>query len=132
MDPSALAERFPEYFDAILIDAPCSGEGMFRKDKEVIRSWEEHGNDFYVAIQKNVTAACLKMLKPGGLLVYSTCTLLPAENSGVVGAFLKDDGRFAAEPFESCGFSAPDGMLTLTPDGGTDGFFIAKLRKLRA
>ena len=83
-DPIRLSERLPEYFDKILIDAPCSGEGMFRKEPSVIRSWEEHGNAFYVNLQKKIVAEALKMLKPGGYLLYSTCTFSPEEDENIV------------------------------------------------
>ncbi len=83
-DPERLKDRFEGFFDKILIDAPCSGEGMFRKDPAVIRSWIEHGNAFYVKLQKSITAAALKMLKPGGMLLYSTCTFSPLEDEDIV------------------------------------------------
>ncbi len=83
-DPARLSERLPGYFDKILIDAPCSGEGMFRKEPSVIRSWEEHGNQFYVSLQKQITREALKMLKPGGCLLYSTCTFSPEEDENIV------------------------------------------------
>lgn len=83
-DPKKLVKYFPEYFDKILIDAPCSGEGMFRKEPSVIRSWEEHGNAFFVNLQKQITEYALKMLKPGGMLVYSTCTFSPEEDEKII------------------------------------------------
>ena len=83
-DPEKLRKRFAGYFDKILIDAPCSGEGMFRKEPAVIRSWVEHGNAFYVALQKKITEAALEMLKPGGMLLYSTCTFAPEEDEEIV------------------------------------------------
>jgi len=83
-DPVKLTGRFAEYFDKILIDAPCSGEGMFRKEPAVVRSWIEHGNGFYVNLQKQITKACLAMLKPGGLLLYSTCTFSPEEDENMI------------------------------------------------
>ena len=83
-DPLKLEPRFQHYFDRILIDAPCSGEGMFRKEPAVIKSWEEHGNAFYVSLQKQITKACLSMLKPGGYLVYSTCTFAPCEDEDMI------------------------------------------------
>lgn len=83
-DPQKLTDRFYEYFDKILIDAPCSGEGMFRKEPAVMRSWLEHGNHFYANLQRQITEAALKMLKPGGMLLYSTCTFSPVENEAVV------------------------------------------------
>lgn len=89
--PYRLAEAFPEYFDKILIDAPCSGEGMFRKDSSVIKSWLEHGNEFYVKLQKEITSCALKMLKPGGILLYSTCTFSPMEDEQMVQFMLDTD-----------------------------------------
>ncbi len=83
-DPVRLSGRFEEYFDKILIDAPCSGEGMFRKEPAVIKSWIEHGNGFYVELQKKITEAALKMLKPGGMLLYSTCTFSVLEDENIV------------------------------------------------
>jgi len=83
-DPVKLSDRFSGYFDKILIDAPCSGEGMFRKDPAVIRSWLEHGHAFYVNLQKQITKACLRMLRPGGLLLYSTCTFSPEEDENII------------------------------------------------
>ena len=83
-DPKKLAERFPEYFDKILIDAPCSGQGMFRKDPAVIRSYEEHGISFYTELQKSIVRTALRMLRPGGMLLYSTCTFSVEEDEEIV------------------------------------------------
>ena len=130
-DSSVPVPEDREAFDRVLCDVPCSGYGVIGRKPE-LRYRDPASSADLPELQSRILRASAEAVRPGGVLVYSTCTLLPAENSGVVGVFLKDDGRFAAEPFESCGFSAPDGMLTLTPDGGTDGFFIAKLRKLRA
>ena len=82
--PSHLSEVFPEYFDKILVDAPCSGEGMFRKGERMIRAWLEHGPDYFAPIQKSIVKEALTMLKPGGMLLYSTCTFDPAEDEEVV------------------------------------------------
>lgn len=89
--PSKLAQHFDSYFNKILIDAPCSGEGMFRKDTAVMKSWTEHGNDFYVRLQKEITAQALSMLQPGGMLLYSTCTFSPLEDEQIVSYMLKLD-----------------------------------------
>ena len=83
-DPSRIAPKFENAFDKILIDAPCSGEGMFRKDPSVIKSWEEHGNAFYTALQRDIAGNALRMLKPGGMLLYSTCTFSPDEDENMV------------------------------------------------
>lgn len=89
--PHKLAERFQGYFDKILIDAPCSGEGMFRKDQSVIKSWLEHGNEFYVKLQKEIVTCALRMLRPGGMLLYSTCTFSPSEDEQMVQFMLDQD-----------------------------------------
>ncbi len=84
-----LAACFPEYFDKILVDAPCSGEGMFRRDPSMVRSWEERGPEAYRPVQEELLLAAGRMLKPGGMLLYSTCTFDERENEGAVEAFLK-------------------------------------------
>ena len=78
--PKRLAQVCPEFFDKILIDAPCSGEGMFRKDASMIRSWMEQGPEYYAALQRDILQEAVKMLKPGGMILYSTCTFARREN----------------------------------------------------
>ncbi|MCL6487965.1 MAG: RNA methyltransferase [Alicyclobacillus mali] len=82
--PSQLAEAWPQAFDAIIVDAPCSGEGMFRKDPAVRAEWRPDAPERFQALQKDILTHALNMLKPGGRLVYSTCTLNPLENEQVV------------------------------------------------
>ncbi|MBQ6493034.1 MAG: RsmB/NOP family class I SAM-dependent RNA methyltransferase [Erysipelotrichaceae bacterium] len=77
-------DRFENCFDKILIDAPCSGEGMFRKDSELIRSWLEKDSSYYAPIQKKIITAAARMLKPGGMMVYSTCTFSIEEDEEVI------------------------------------------------
>ena len=83
-EPGKLESYFPEYFDKILIDAPCSGEGMFRKDKKMVKAWEEHGPEFFANIQKSIILQAARMLKPGGMMLYSTCTFDGRENEGMI------------------------------------------------
>ena len=83
--PNTLTKIFPGYFDRILVDAPCSGEGMFRKDPSVQKNWEQYGVDYYHKLQKEIVLAAAQMLRPGGLLLYSTCTFSPEENEGKIG-----------------------------------------------
>ena len=83
-EPGKLENYFPEYFDKILIDAPCSGEGMFRKDKKMVKAWEEHGPEFFCNIQKSIVLQAARMLKPGGMMLYSTCTFDGRENEGMI------------------------------------------------
>ena len=82
--PERLADNFGAYFDRILVDAPCSGEGMFRKDPDLIRSWLERGPEEYAPIQKEILAQAVRMLKPGGFLLYSTCTFAKVEDEDVI------------------------------------------------
>ena len=78
--PAKLAEKFPGYFDKILVDAPCSGEGMFRKDRTAAKEWSAEKVSRLAALQKSILSSAAAMLKPGGMLMYSTCTFSPEEN----------------------------------------------------
>ena len=99
-EPGKLTGYFPEYFDKILIDAPCSGEGMFRKDKKMVRAWEEHGPEFFCNIQKSIILQAAAMLKPGGMMLYSTCTFDERENEQVIEHLLKNCSQFRIEKIE--------------------------------
>lgn len=93
-EPGKLVEYFPEYFDKILIDAPCSGEGMFRKDKKMVKAWEEHGPEFFSKLQRSIITQAAAMLKPGGMILYSTCTFDPLENEKTVEYLLETCPEF--------------------------------------
>lgn len=86
--PGRLAERFQGYFDKILVDAPCSGEGMFRKDEEAVLHWSQDRVLSCAREQKTILDAAYQMLKPDGIIVYSTCTFSPEENEQTIEAFL--------------------------------------------
>lgn len=106
-EPGRLLDYFQEYFDKILIDAPCSGEGMFRKDKKMVRAWEEHGPEYFSAIQKNLILKAAAMLRPGGRMLYSTCTFDARENEQVIEYLLKNCPQFHLEEMEGYeGFSS--------------------------
>lgn len=77
--PAGLADVFPGFFDKILVDAPCSGEGMFRKDEAVIGTWTPERPDFFADLQREITSNAVKMLRPGGLMMYSACTFAPQD-----------------------------------------------------
>lgn len=89
--PNKLAKRFPAFFDKILIDAPCSGEGMFRKQNNMIRAWESNGVDLFVNLQRSILKEAVEMLKPGGMIIYSTCTFSKEENEQSVEYLLSLD-----------------------------------------
>ena len=93
--PEALAARFQGYFDKILVDAPCSGEGMFKKNrKEALENWSVANVAACAARQKNILSSAAQMLAAGGRLVYSTCTFAPAEDEEQIEAFLRDYPSF--------------------------------------
>lgn len=83
-DLNDMARLYPGTFDRILLDVPCSGEGMFRRDPSLIRSWLEKGPSDYAVIQKEIAKNALGMLKDGGMMVYSTCTFSPEEDEEVI------------------------------------------------
>ena len=83
-DPNKLALRYPNTFNAILVDAPCSGEGMFRKDNKMIESWLNKGPLYYQTIQKDIMDNAYTMLKDNGYILYSTCTFDHRENEDVI------------------------------------------------
>ena len=83
-DPKKIADRFTGFFDKVLIDAPCSGEGMFRKDNKLIKSWEKNGPEFYSKIQRDIVLSGADMLKPGGKMLYSTCTFSKLEDEETI------------------------------------------------
>ncbi len=110
--PNNLVKIFPGYFDRILVDAPCSGEGMFRKDPSVQKNWEQYGVDYYHKLQKEIILAAAQMLRPGGLLLYSTCTFSPEENEGTIAWLLSQCPEFIIEEiphrYEGFGEGRPD------------------------
>lgn len=81
--PARLTEAFGEYFDKILVDAPCSGEGMFRKNPDAARKWDEKKPVECAKMQREILRQAVAMLRPGGLLMYSTCTFSPEENEQI-------------------------------------------------
>ena len=118
-------------FDLVLVDAPCSGLGVIRK-KPDIRYKDPAPLAELPAIQKEILDNASRYVRPGGTLVYSTCTVLRRENEDVADWFLKEHENFRAESFALPGEigDVPSGMITLWPHRhGTDGFFICKMRK---
>ncbi len=87
--PENLAAVLPGFFHKVLIDAPCSGEGMFRRDPGMVKSWCIHGPEYYAALQAEILESAYVLLAPGGDMVYSTCTFSPLEDEGMIQSFLK-------------------------------------------
>ncbi len=127
----AAREAPGEGFDAVLCDAPCSGYGTVRKKPEI--RYKSLGSvaalpEKQLAILRNLAGA----VKPGGVLLYSTCTLIGAENAGVTDTFLAENREFTMEPFELPGAGECPGRVTLLPGRlGTDGFYICRMRRKR-
>lgn len=118
-------------FDTVLVDAPCSGLGVIRK-KPDIRYKDPEPLKGLPPVQLAILNNAKRYVKPGGVLLYSTCTVLERENWGVIQAFLAENSQFTPEGFTLPGpvGSVEEGMITLWPHlYGTDGFFICKLRK---
>jgi NOL1/NOP2/sun family putative RNA methylase len=97
--PQELAPHFPHFFDKIVVDAPCSGEGMFRKDPVAIAEWQVDSPLHCAQRQKEILAEAVAMLKPGGQLIYSTCTFAPEENEAII-EWLVTTYPFSIEPIE--------------------------------
>ncbi|NLG83107.1 MAG: RsmB/NOP family class I SAM-dependent RNA methyltransferase [Firmicutes bacterium] len=142
-DGKRLGEEWDGSFDAVLLDAPCSGTGLVvEKDPSTWRSWSPELVAHLVKEQKKLMAAAFRALKPGGILVYATCTLLREENEGVVRWTLENyRGRLFLERIDlalsGAEVAAPEpipghgreGMLLLLPSKLYEGFFLARLRK---
>jgi len=102
-DPGRLARAWSAHFDVVLVDAPCSGEGMFRKNPDAALEWSPDLPTTCARRQDDILEAAADLLRPGGLLVYSTCTFAPEENEGAVESFLKQHREF--ELLEVSGFA---------------------------
>lgn len=104
--PAHMTSHYSEFFHKILLDAPCSGEGMFRKEPEVAASWYPNRPFELAAIQRSLITQAVQMLRPGGLLLYSTCTFSPVENEGTISHLLEEFPQMEILPIEGYeGFS---------------------------
>ena len=97
-----MVPSFTGYFDKILIDAPCSGEGMFRKGNNEIKNWKQKGSEPYAKLQREIVKDAVKLLKPGGMLLYSTCTFSPEENEQVIEFLLENYSDLSIIPMKMC------------------------------
>lgn len=135
-DGRVFGAALPEMFDAILLDAPCSGEGVVRKDPDALKNWSVESNLEIAATQRELIESAFHALRPGGTLVYSTCTLNREENESVL-ARLKEAWPEAVE-FLPLGDLFPEANQALTAEGflhvfpqiyDCEGFFVARVRK---
>ena len=134
--PADIASSFPGYFDAVLCDAPCSGEGMFRKDPDAESHWSLEHVVSCAARQSAILDSASECVRPGGMLLYSTCTFSPDENEANIRSFLDRHPEFEMEPIPvSGGRNGIDlGRNTnmsrrIYPMDGGEGHFVARLRK---
>lgn len=147
-DTGVLCDGLCGMFDAVLVDAPCSGEGMFRKEPQALEEWSMDNIRLCASRQDDILHNAAKAVRPGGRLVYSTCTFAPEENEGAIARFLSNHPDFTLEPIQvswGCpGFSFDvisrfcpetntDADLTrcrrIFPHQGGEGHFIALLRR---
>ena len=129
--PAALAGKYKDYFDRVLIDAPCSGEGMFRKEEAAVTDWSQETVEMCARRQAEILDSGAELVRPGGRLVYSTCTFAPEENEQTVAAFLQRHPDFAPEKADAPWFTpAGEGAFRLWPHKLLgEGHFVAVLRK---
>ncbi|MDP3173240.1 MAG: RsmB/NOP family class I SAM-dependent RNA methyltransferase, partial [Phenylobacterium sp.] len=134
----AIAWPDPRTFDAVLLDAPCSATGTFRRHPDVL--WAAKPGDVasLAGLQAKMLDAAARRVRPGGRLVYCVCSLEPEEGEAQIAAFLQRNAEFAIEPARAGEGGAPmlslrgDGTLRILPhhmDGGLDGFYAARLKR---
>lgn len=138
--PERLCTALRGFFDRVLVDAPCSGEGMFRREPVALTEWRPELPEACANRQLAILQSAKKAVKGGGLLVYSTCTFSPEENEGVVDAFLKENPDFEIEeiPFDFGRPASPEWAgasselakaRRILPQDGGEGHFVARLRR---
>ena len=129
--PATLAERFPNGFDKVLIDAPCSGEGMFRKEEAAVTDWSPETVEMCARRQAEILHSGARLVRPGGRLVYSTCTFAPEEDELAVAAFLESHPDFEPEVIDAPWFvPVENGGHRMWPHKLLgEGHFAAVLRK---
>jgi len=134
-DATKKNENLEGAMDAVLVDAPCSGLGVMGDKPDIKYRLTTETIDALVPIQRDILETCASYVRPGGLLVYSTCTILPEENQNQVEAFLEKHPEFEADADakwlpEALRSGYANGMIQLLPSrDGVDGFFIARLRR---
>ena len=134
--PEKLAGVWPEFFDKILVDAPCSGEGMFRRDEDMVKDWNEKGPEYYVPIQRQILSQAAAMLRPGGYMLYSTCTFSGEEDEENVAYVLEEFPQMQLCCLDldkvpgACGGFGLSGCMRLFPHRlKGEGHFLALMRK---
>ena len=131
--PEKLAQRLPGFFDRVLIDAPCSGEGMFRKEEAAVTDWSQETVEMCARRQAEILHSGAQLVRPGGRLVYSTCTFAPEEDEMAVAAFLECHPEFEPENADAPWFApGENGSYRMWPHKLLgEGHFAAVLRRKR-
>ena len=129
--PANLAKRFAAFFDRVLVDAPCSGEGMFRKEEAAVTDWSQETVEMCARRQAEILHSAAQLVRPDGRLVYSTCTFAPEEDEQAVAAFLSEHPEFTPEVIETPWFvPGENGSHRMWPHRLLgEGHFAAVLRK---
>ncbi len=129
--PANLAKKYAGYFDRVLVDAPCSGEGMFRKEEAAVTDWSQETVEMCARRQAEILHSAAMLVRPGGRLVYSTCTFAPEEDEQAVAGFLQEHPEFTPEILEAPWFqSVENGGHRMWPHKLLgEGHFAAVLRK---
>ena len=132
--PQELEVRFPAFFDRIVVDAPCSGEGMFHKEEAALTEWSPENVQMCAQRQRDILACAVNMLSPGGVLVYSTCTFAPAEDEEMVRWLLETYPDLTLQPIDTAALDISDGEIRGTgriyPHRQRgEGHFVARLMK---
>lgn len=129
----ALCAGLPGWFDGVLVDAPCSGEGMFRKEPEALSGWSVDNIRLCAARQREILRAAAGAVRPGGRLAYSTCTFAPEENEGIAAWFLREFPEFSLEEIP-VGFGVPglpwEAVSPFVPDVEGGGLPLARCRRI--
>ena len=130
-DTAVLAGKLPGFFDRVLVDAPCSGEGMFRKEEAAVTDWSEETVEMCARRQQEIMANAAHLVRPGGRLVYSTCTFAPQENEELIAWFLETFPEFTPKEVAAPWFApGPNGSFRLWPHKLLgEGHFVAVLEK---
>ena len=130
--PARIADALPEFFDRVLVDAPCSGEGMFRKEEAAVTDWSQETVEMCARRQAEILSSAAALIRPGGHLVYSTCTFSPEEDEQAVARFLENHPEFVPETVDAPWFEAGEnGNFRLWPHKLLgEGHFAAVLRKM--
>ena len=129
--PANLAKKYSGFFDRVLVDAPCSGEGMFRKEEAAVTDWSQETVEMCARRQAEILHSAARMVRPGGRLVYSTCTFAPEENEQTIEAFLQRHPEYTLEDVSAPWFTRVGvGQFRLWPHKLLgEGHFAAVLRK---